>query len=137
MENSTLYLAIYGAALATIVFGWDVVKYLKDRPTLQVKTNLRILLGPLGSENKIGIDMINKGKRPITIVASGFMLDTDPSEPNMATIIDTSLPKEIFEGQSHTSFVDFDSVRLTKVLYAWARDATDKEYFSKKRPLIG
>jgi hypothetical protein len=134
MEKFTLYLAIYGVLLSTLVFLWDILKYYKDKPNLRVETNLRMLVGPLASEMKIGIDMINEGKRPITIVASGFKLDTE-SQKNVATGYDINLPTEIDEGQRHTSFVNPDTVDTNNILYAWARDAAGREYQSKKRPL--
>lgn len=136
MENLTLYIAIYGAVLATVVLAWDVLKYLRDRPHIEVKASFRILVG-VQSEPKIGIDTINKGKRPVTIVAVGFTLDRPPNEPNIASLIDSGLPTELREGQSHTCFRSLDAVNFTEVLNAWARDAAGREYFSKKRPLLG
>ncbi len=134
MEKLTLYLAIYGAILSTLVLLWDVVKYYKDKPRLRVQANHRVLVGPLKSEQKIGIDMINEGKRPITIVASGFKLDTD-SDENTATVFDPGLPKQIDEGQSYTTFVNPETIDTNKILYAWARDATGRAHRSEKHPL--
>jgi hypothetical protein len=133
LERLTFYVAAYGAVLATLVFLWDIVKYQRDKPRLRVEANRRVLVGPK-SELKIGIDMINSGKRSVTIVASGFKLDTENQE-NIATVYDINLPTEIREGQRHTSFVNPDTVDTSKILYAWARDATGREYHSKKRPL--
>jgi hypothetical protein len=134
VDKLTFYIAVYGAGLATLVFLWDIVKYNRDKTKLRVEANLHALVGPK-SEIKIGIDMINDGRRPLTIVASGFKLDTDA--PNVATAYDINLPIELNEGQKHTSFVNPNSVDITKVRYAWARDATGREYHSKKRPLKG
>lgn len=134
MDKLTFYVALYGAVLATLVFLWDIVKYKRDKPTLRVEANVRVLVG-LTSQTKIGIDMINRGRRPLTIVASGFKLNTDG--PNIVTALNDNLPIELNEGQRHTTFVSPDSVDITKVLYAWARDATGREYRSKKRPLKG
>ncbi len=133
LERFTFYVAAYGAVLATLVFLWDIVKYQRNKPSLRVEANHRMLVGPR-SESKIGIDMINAGKRPVTIVASGFKLDTE-SQENIATVFDINLPTEIREGQRHTSFVNPDTLDTSKILYAWARDATGREYRSKKRPL--
>ena len=135
MDKFTLYLAIYGALLSTLVLLWDILKYYRDKPSLRVKTNHRMLVSPLQSEFKIGIDIINDGKRPITIVASGFDLDVPKSQENVATVYDVNLPKELHEGQSHTSFVNPDAIDPNKILYAWARDATGREYRSKKWPM--
>lgn len=131
----TTLLAIYGALLATIVFLWDVIKFFHDRPNLRVEADYHIRVSNLGaSEPVVGITMINTGKEPLTIVASGFRLDVE-SDENMATVVDTSLPRELTQGQSHTSCANFDEVVKQKVLYAWARDATGRVYRSKKRPL--
>ena len=132
MEKFTLSLAIYGAFLSTLVFLWDIIKHHKDKPNLRVETNQRVLIGQK-SERKIGIDVINEGRRPITIVASGFKLDTE-SDENIATFFDPNLPKEIYEGQCCTTFVNPESIDTNKILYAWARDATGKVYRSKKHP---
>ena len=132
MEKLTFYVAAYGAVLATLVFLWDIVKYNRDKAKLSVEANVRVVAG-LTSQVKIGIDMINNRKRPLTIVASGLKLDTDG--PNVVTALDINLPIELGDGQRHTTFVDPDAIDTTKVLYAWARDATGREYRSKKRPL--
>lgn len=129
----TPYFAVYGAILSTIIFLWDIFKYYRDKPKLRVQANHRLLIAMHKSEPRIGIDMINVGKRPITIVASGFRLDTESHE-NMATVLDPQLPKELHEGQSHTTFVLPKEIDTSKVLCAWARDPTGREYRSKKRP---
>ena len=134
MEKLTQYLAIWGAILSTLVLIWDVIKYYKDKPSLRVQANQRALVGPLKSEHKIGIDMINEGKRPITVVASGFKLDTE-SDENTATVFDPGLPKQIDEGQRYTTFVNPETIDTSKILYAWARDATGQEHRSKRHPL--
>ena len=134
MEKLTLGLAIYGAILSTGILLLNIIKYYKDNPRLKVETNHHALVGPLKSEQKIGIDMINEGKRPITIVASGFKLDTDSAE-NIHTVFDSGLPKQIDEGQRYTTFVNPETINTTKILYAWARDATGREHRSKKHPL--
>jgi hypothetical protein len=134
MQKVTIYLAVYGAFLSSLVFLWEIVKFYKDRPKMRVEANIRLLIGASGSAQKIGIDMINSGKRPVTIVSSGFKLDVE-SQANVATVPDMNLPLEISEGQRHTTFVNPGTLEGRKILYAWARDATGREYFSKKRPL--
>ena len=134
MEKWVLYIAIYGAILSTLVFLWDIRKYYKDKPKLRIEANHRALIGPLKSERKIGIDIINESSRRLTIVAAGFKLDTE-SDENMATVYDPNLPIEIGDGQRHTTFVNPNTIDPENILYAWARDATGKEHRSKKHPL--
>ena len=101
---------------------------------MRVETNLRMLIGASGSAQKIGIDMINDGRRPVTIVGSGFKLYTE-SHKDVASVYDINLPVEIHEGQRHTSFVNPGTLEGHKILYTWVRDATGREYHSRKRPL--
>jgi hypothetical protein len=84
-------------------------------------------------EHKLGIEVFNKGRRSLTIVASGFRLDTQ-SDENTATAFDDALPKELAEGQKHITYVNPTDIETHKILYAWVRDATGRTYYSKKRP---
>jgi hypothetical protein len=91
-------------------------------------------MGRAHRELKIGIEVFNKGRRPLTIVASGFRLATR-SDENTATAPDDALPKELAEGQRHVTYVNSTDIEPHNILYAWARDATGRTYYSKKRPL--
>ncbi|MCR4316637.1 MAG: hypothetical protein NUW37_09850 [Planctomycetes bacterium] len=131
----TFWIAIYGAVLATAVFAWDILKHFSDRPRLTVKANHRLIVVPgNGATSKIGIDVINKTRRPITVVAYGFRLDTQDDE-NTLSITEMSGRRPIEEGNSHSVFFNPIDLNGRKVLYAWARDATGEEHRSKKYPL--
>jgi hypothetical protein len=130
--DATTILAFYGSILATIVFLWDIIKYIRDKPRLRVKVNHR-LLG--GTEHKLGIEVANVGRRTITVVASGFKFAPALPDGNMATVYDRELPEELHEGQSHTSFASPSEIPQNQVMYGWARDATGSIWWSKKWPL--
>jgi hypothetical protein len=131
MINPILFVPLAVAILSP--FAW-LIKRRIDNGTVQVKTNLGVQLGFMASrEPQLFITSIKKGSRPVTITASGFRLDI-PNEPNIVTIIDRDLPRELSDGQSHTSYIDMAKVPFTKILYAWARDATGREYRSKRKP---
>jgi len=134
MESTTFYIAIYGAILSTIVFGWELFKYFSDKPKIKVVTNFSIPVGGLQGDPMLGIDIINTGKRPVTIISAGFELIRPAGEPNMATILEAGLPRELFEGQHHSCFAQFDAVNLSEVKRAFARDATGTMHCSKKKP---
>lgn len=136
MGYITIYLAVYGAILSTFVLLWDVIKYFKDKPNLRVNANYHGRIGPQTKEVKIGIEMVNNGRRPITIVSSGFELDTD-SDENIITVLDPNFPRELLEGQRYVTFTNPKEIDSSKILFARARDATGRVYRSKKRPLAG
>lgn len=128
-------LAIYGSVLATIVFLWDVIKHIREKPRLRVKVNHRVLLGSAKQEHKLGIDIINIGQGIAHIVASGFELSPPLPNGSMATVFDPQLPKELPERQCHTSYAIPSEVPEERIIYGWARDATGRIWYSKKWPL--
>jgi len=128
-------LAIYGSILSTIVFLWDIIKYLHDKPCLKVEVGHHMLVGPGAKEHKIGITMANIGKRAITVVASGFKFDPPLIDGSMSTIYDPQLPKELNEGQGYTSYSNPTQIPQEQVVYGWVRDATGRIWLSKKWPL--
>jgi len=137
--DSTLVIAIYGAVVATAVFVFDMFKYFNEKPNVAVKTTFSLFYesGDLKKEKKkIAIEIINSGRRPVTISYCGFKLKTD-SIMNIQQVIDPNLPKQIAEGESYKSYADFAEGDSEKIIYAWVKDATGKEYRSKKWPLTG
>ncbi len=134
-KDVTAYIAIYGAVLATIVFLWDLIKYKKDKPCLKVEVRHHILSNRIKTEQKLGIQMANIGRRPITVVASGFEITPPLPEGNMMTVLDPGLPKELREGQSHTTYANTSEISEQQILFGWVRDATGRNWKSKKWPL--
>lgn len=130
----TTVLAVYGAVLATLVLVWDIIKFRRDKPRLKVQAGHHMLVGEGTTEHKLGINMSNVGKGKITIVASGFKFLPPLPNGNMATIYDVGLPKELDEGQSHTSYAQPLQIPEHQVVYAWVHDATGREWLSKKWP---
>jgi hypothetical protein len=127
-------LACYGAVVSTAAILWNIYEYRRKRPNLKVEANYGLIAGLGASQPTVTITMVNTGKEPLTVVASGFRLDTN-SEENVAVVVDPTLPTELAQGQSHTTFANYDGITAHKILYAWARDATGRKYRSKKRPL--
>jgi len=134
MDKVTTFLAIYGAVIATLVFVWDLIKYFKDKPQLEVRVNPHALIGPLTRESKIGIEMVNTSRRPITIVSSGFELDI-PTDENIVTVLDPNLPVQLSEGQRYITYANPKEVDWEKIRCGRVRDATGRIYRSKKYPL--
>ena len=133
--DATTVLAIYGSLLATGVLFWDILKYRHDKPRLKVKVSHDVLIGPQGVELKLGIKMANVGKGMIAVEASGFKLVPQQDGRNTATLYDLNLPKELQEGQSHTSFANPSQIPKDQVVFGWVRDATGRTWQSKKWPL--
>jgi hypothetical protein len=132
----TTYIALYAALLSTVVLVWDIIKYRRERPRLQVSVAYHVREGASRSEPDIQITMVNRGKRPISVVACGFRLETR-SECNTVTL---PVPGGVLtDGQARTAHADLRELRQhgiepRQILFAWARDATGQEYRSNKHP---
>lgn len=101
----TIYIALYGAILSTIVIIWDVIKYYKDKPSIKVQVDIGPHYSLKRYEDEIGVEIINVGKRRVTIVAHGYQFK-DKSENGEIEEIDENLPKELLEGQRCQLFVN-------------------------------
>jgi len=131
--NFTTVLAVYGAVLSTVAIVMNVAKYIKDRAHVVVEAGEHVLMSSKVATHKLGIKVINKGRRPITIEGCGFKLDADSGE-NLLSVLDPNLPKPLGEGESLTTYADPSQVQARNVLFAWARDAGGRVYKSKRRP---
>ena len=130
----TIYIALYGAILSTIVIIWDVIKYYKDKPKIKVQVDVGPHYSLKRYESEIGVTVINIGKRPVTIVAHGYQF-RDKSENGVIEMTEDDLPKELLEGQHCQLFVDTNVSFEHKILYWWVRDASGRKYYSNKHPV--
>lgn len=128
----TSALGIYGAGLSTAVAGWEVFKHLSDKPCLRVRACRMALMG--FGIRRFGVEVVNAGARPVTIVAAGFRRSRQSEQ--VALIADPHLPVELTEGQTYTSQAIPEGFRDNAELrYAWVRDATGRVYVSRRWPL--
>jgi len=132
-SDLTSVLAIYGAALSTLAILLEITRYVKDRPKVVVEADHHELYTTQKGAHKLGIKMTNIGRRPVTVEACGFRIDTE-SEENSLSVLDRTLPNRLDEGESRTAYADPAEVQASRILFAWARDATGRVYKSKKRP---
>lgn len=130
-ESQTI-LALYGAVLSTIVFIWNIIKYLREE-----RADLRVEVNYTGhhslSRAEVSIKAINMGKRPLTVEQCGFAL-SHPSDREIL-IEDKDLPKELTEHQAHVSIYEWSAFERYQIFFVWVRDSTGRKWLSKKWPL--
>jgi hypothetical protein len=131
--NLTAVLAVYGAVVSTVAIIMNVATYIKDRAHVVVEAGHHALMSSKAAALKLGIKVINKGRRPVTIEGCGFTLDTGSGE-NLLSVLDPNLPKPLGEGESLTTYADPSEVQANKVVFAWARDTGGRVYKSKSKP---
>jgi hypothetical protein len=143
--NSTAALAIYGAVLATITFGWNLLRDLRDRGELKISASVRrIVEGPTGARYSIKHDfpakgaskglyivmtVANIGRRPMRWEGWGGFYKTPYRGDKSFLCIPRHLPKILAEKEIHQEYTElepeFDPGNIKK-LYIW--DGVDDEW---------
>lgn len=130
--------AWYGAIVATLSAIIAILNYLRDRAIIKVKLSYALFgyQGILDDNVNIVIEVINTGRREVTLAGAGFRL----SNNNNIIIFDSKLvrfPYELKEGKSISIEADRDGIFLradengAKIMFAWVKDATGKIYKAK------
>ena len=129
-SDPSFWIALYGAALSSLL---GIFELLKHRRRIAVKCRTAIGLSPYGNIPLLSITVVNKGHRPITINAAGFILMTG----NEVTHLKANLPKKLEDGEVLDINIDLDTMRdmiggLTNigdmVRCAFVRDVEGKKH---------
>ena len=139
------FIALWSFILSTIL---GVIKINERRRKIIVKTKSEYYFNdqldisdPSYFENRLTIQCMNNGKRPLEIVGCGFLIDDKhkifynyPSEESK------NLPKTINDGQNIIIPIDIGNLLNglikskhinTKKIKGFFKDGRDKEYYSK------
>ena len=127
-SNANLVIAIYGAVLATIAIGWNIYNNLQDRAKIKVETKFGFMVGDNSKKHLLFVNVMNFGKRPITLSSMGLRAEDGGNLLNLKTI---SLPYELGEGKSHPEWFDIEVLKGRNWKFAWYKDETGKLYKSK------
>ncbi len=120
----TLILASYGALISTLVAIWQIHSIWRDKADVRVTPNIGIL-GSLNETRKVFmVDIINKGRRPVTISSIQVRLKDGKDWLFIAPYANQGLPKELTEGRSHKVFHNLDKTieffKNNVPAYVWA-----------------
>jgi hypothetical protein len=119
--NVTELLAIWGAVLSSVTFGWNLLRDLRDRPSVVLQGTIgKIVHDKLGrpyflnmtyvekhgtrnseSKTQFKLTITNTGRRPVRIEAWGGICDPKMSKDVNLRHMSIGLPKMLEEGESH------------------------------------
>jgi hypothetical protein len=111
--NLTTVLPVFLAVLSAVAIVISVANYIKDRAHVVVEAGDHVLMTSEVATHKLGIKVINKGRRPVMIDSCGFKLDAENGE-NLLSVLDSNLPKPLREGESLTTYADSSEVQAKK-----------------------
>ncbi len=129
-ENPALSTAIYGAVVSSVALGWNIYKYLQEKPRINVDVKFGGVVYESGkmSENLLIVSIINKGGKSIYLSSMGLRSGNDDLL-NLHTI---GLPCELKGGCSHSEWFEVKKLKRDRQYdFGWYKDATGKMYKSK------
>jgi hypothetical protein len=151
-ENSlTVFLAVWGAVLSSITFGWNLYRDLLDRARLKVEAQVRRIvrspdgrwyqvkpdLGIAGASDQLFVVMnvTNIGRRPVQWQGWGGKHIKPERDKDSFTIVPTQLPKMLAEGETHSDLTRelMADVENIQSLFIW--DAAGKKWYVSRKCL--
>jgi hypothetical protein len=144
-------LAIWGAALSSIAFGWNLYRDLLDRGKLEVSAQVRRLakgedgklyslkhdLPVAGASEQlyVVVTAVNAGRRPVMFKGWGGTWYKPVNGKKTFIVVGIDVPKMLKEGEFHSEFTNeiVERIDNLKKLYVW--DATGKEWCVPKSGL--
>lgn len=127
---STRNLAIYASVIATLNGAWALfIAVFKDRPRVRVKASDVTVLDKGQPRPAVEIEVINAGRRPITITTVAF--DNGAKGLSIPLSFARQCPFRLEESQSKRLILD--ETPLLKPHKPMVRDAIGKEYPLKYR----
>lgn len=142
----TTILAVWGAALSSVAFGWNLYRDLVDRARLKVKVNIRrVAITATGAHYAVAPELrieaanqlyvmmtvVNAGRRQAMWQGWGGQYSKPEHGKKSFFVTPAQLPKMLREGEVHTEMTTLEddlypANARVKRLYAW--DTTGKKY---------
>jgi hypothetical protein len=124
------------AIFAFSAFLWQLITYRRDTPHLTVEARWGRFRwtddSPAIKVPVCEITVVSRGKDPPTLEACGLRFRNE--SPGIFRMTDETLPRKLRRYQKYVTRIPVEKDEMTKVLYAWAKDSTGREWRSKKRP---
>ncbi len=155
-SSLTKFLAVWGAILSSITFGWTLYRDLRDRAKLKIKAELRRIGQregdgafftsapdvPVQASQKlfVVVSVVNVGRRPLRWKGLGGTYRHAVSGRKGFLISARYLPKSLQEQEQHDEFFDFEppfdqelASGHVKRIYIW--DVAGREWSVSRRDL--
>ena len=138
-DGLTMFLAVWGAILSSIIFGWTLYKDLRDKAKIKVTANIRRIgrregdgqgydaepslnIRGLGNELYVVVSVINVGRRRMNWKGWGGTYQTSVNGQKAFIVSALHLPKMLEEQEEHKEFAGLDKQIGTgniKGIYIW------------------
>jgi|SRR5579859_875265 len=153
----TKFLAVWGAILSSITFGWTLYRDLRDRAKLKIKAELRRIgqregdgafftsapdVPVQGASEKlfVVVSVVNVGRRPLRWKGLGGTYRHEVNGRKGFLVSARYLPKNLQEQEQHDEFFDFQppfdqelAKGRVKRIYIW--DVAGREWSVSRRNL--
>ena len=127
-ENPALSTAIYGAVVSSVALGWNIYKYLQEKPKIKVDVKFGGIIREKVSDTLLIVSIINRGGKSIHLSSMGLRSGND----DLFNLHTVGLPCELKGGCSHSEWFEVKKLKRDRQYdFGWYKDATGKMYKSK------
>jgi hypothetical protein len=137
-NNITIYIALYGAILSTLVFIWNIYIFSKDKGELKFDVELDHILDTKTHEISdypyVIFRIVNTGKRPTTLISIGgtkFGIDKRKKYDSHFSYFISDLPLKMNPGDYYKYMRPVVEYKNLKSLYV--EDSNGKRYKLRKK----
>lgn len=135
LEYFTLGIALWGAVLATIVFGWNLFRDLSDRGKLRVSCYMGLTIVPgvgIEKENQLIWSVTNVGRQPVLLTHIGGRFKKRKTSFMAKTGGD--LPRMLQPGEYYLHHMgNFENLDPDNIKSLEARDSLDRAYKAPRK----
>jgi hypothetical protein len=144
-------LAIYGAGLSSIAFGWNLFRDLRDKARIKVSAHIRRTvqtidgkwyavkpdLGVEGASEQLFlvVNVTNAGRRPVLWTGWGGKYSKPLNGRDSFSIIPVAIPKKLSEGETHSEYTADLSPAGDNVKRLFIWDATGRNWYLSRGAL--
>jgi hypothetical protein len=132
----TAVLAVYGALLSSLVFGWNLYRDLTNRGKLKVSCWIgqRIIEGgPEDSKDYLVYTVTNVGRQPILVTHVGGTTKPSGSMRHNAFMVATrEIPRMLHPGEYVLAYASDLSILDENLISLWALDSLEKHHKVKR-----
>ncbi len=144
------FIALYAAAVSSIVFGWNLYRDLHNRAKLKVSVALRRIsistdgkmyaVAPnfpvqASAKTFVVISALNVGQRPVKINGWGGKYLKRENGKDSFIIVPQGMPKMLNEWESIDEFTEEMHDAIGNIKYICIRDASGREWKAPRRDL--
>lgn len=134
--ESTAWVSLYAAVVATATAGWNMFVSIRDRARLKIVLSMARFPESPERDRELLLTVTNVGRRPITVIAWGGEYTQQMADGRSEFYMrPRQMPRELREGERLSELVDPRHVHEWPVRCLWVVDSSNRKWKLSRRHL--